>query len=67
MEDLQAAMDELLYANPEMTFFEASTELVKKGEINYEATEDPNVHTYLSQIYRRSKILANRGRVNKDM
>lgn len=61
------AMDELLVANPEFTFWEACSELVKKGELNFEATEDPNVHAWVYQLFQRSKVRANRDRVNKDM
>ena len=64
---VQAAFDEVLVANPEFTFFEACQELVKKGEINYEATADENVHMWLHQIFQRSKVKANADRVNHDM
>jgi hypothetical protein len=64
---LQTAMDEVLVANPEMTFWEACAELVKKGDINFEATEDPAVHTWLYQLFQRAKVKANADRVNKDM
>lgn len=67
MEEIQQAMDEVLLANPEMTFWEACTELVTKGEINFAATEDANVHTFLYQLFQRAKIKANAERVNKDM
>jgi hypothetical protein len=64
---IQQAFDDILIANPEMTFWEACAELVNKGEINFEATEDPNVHTWLYQLFQRAKIKANAERVNKDM
>jgi hypothetical protein len=64
---VQAAMDEVVVANPEFTFWEACAELVKKGELNFEATENPNVHVWLYQLYQRSKVRANADRVNKDM
>jgi hypothetical protein len=67
MEPIQQAMDEILIANPEMTFWEACAEMVNKGELNFEATQDAGVHTFLSELYRRSKIKANADRVNKDM
>jgi hypothetical protein len=66
-EEVQKAFDEVLLANPEFTFWEACTELVKKGEIVGEATENVNVHTWLHQIFQRAKIKANSDRVNKDM
>lgn len=64
---LQQLMDEVLLANPEMTFREACTELVNKGEINFEATQDPSVHTWLYQLFQRAKVKANADRVNRDM
>jgi hypothetical protein len=64
---IQQAFDDLLLANPEMSFWEASSELVTKGEINFEATEDPAVHTWLYQLFQRAKIKANADRVNRDM
>lgn len=67
MEELQDAMDDLLMANPEMTFFEVSAELAKKGELNAEATQDPSVHVYLSQMFQRAKQKAQSGRMNQDI
>lgn len=67
MEELQAAMDDLLLANPEMTFYEASKELVKKGELNFDALEDPNVHVFVHQMFSQAKRRAQAGRVNRDM
>ena len=67
MDELMMRMEELLAESPEMTFFEACAELVKKGELNYAATEDPGVHAYLYQLYQRAKNKANLGRANKDM
>ncbi|MCK6545801.1 hypothetical protein L6R52_08030 [Myxococcota bacterium] len=64
---VQAAFDDVLLANPEFTFWEACSELVKKGEINFEATENPNVHTWLHQLFQRAKVKANADRVNRDM
>jgi hypothetical protein len=64
---VQAAFDDLLLANPEFTFWEACSELVKKGEITFEATENVNVHTWLHQLFQRAKTKANAGRVNGDM
>lgn len=64
---VQQAMNEVMSANPEMTFWECCTELVKKGEINFEATENANVHAWLYQLFQRAKIRANADRVNKDM
>ncbi len=61
------AMDELLLANPEMTFYEATKELVNKGELNFEALEDVGVHTFVSQMFQHAKRRAQSGRVNKDM
>jgi hypothetical protein len=61
------AMDELMLANPEMTFFEATKELVNKGELNFEALEDPGVHAFLHQMFGNAKRRAQSGRVNKDM
>lgn len=66
-EQVQQAFDEVLVANPEMTFWEACAELVNKGELNFEATQDPNVHTFIFQLFQRAKIKANADRVNKDM
>jgi hypothetical protein len=67
MEELQAQMDELLIANPEMTFYEATKELVNKGELNYDALEDPNAHVFLFQMFQHAKRRGQSGRVNKDM
>jgi hypothetical protein len=64
---LQQSMDEIMLANPEMTFWECCAELVKKGEVNFEATENPSVHAWLYQLFQRAKIRANAERVNKDM
>lgn len=64
---VQLAFDDVLVANPELTFWEACAELVNKGELNFEATEDPRVHTWLHQLFQRAKIKANADRVNKDM
>lgn len=61
------AMDELLLANPEMTFYEATKELVTKGELNFEALEDPGVHVFVYQMFGNAKRRAQSGRVNKDM
>ena len=66
-EVVQRSFDDVLLANPEMTFWEACADLVNKGELNFEATEDPAVHTWLYQLYRRAKIKANAERVNRDM
>jgi hypothetical protein len=66
-EALQQAMDEVVVANPEFTFWETCAELVKKGELNFEATENASVHTWLYQLYQRAKVKANADRVNKDM
>ena len=59
------AMDELLLANPEMTFYEATKELVNKGELNFDALED--AHAFIYQMFQQSKRRAQSGRVNKDM
>lgn len=67
MEELQAAMDDLLLANPEMTFYEASKVLVNKGELNFDALEDPSVHMFLHQMFQHAKRRAQAGRVNRDM
>ncbi len=67
MEELQEAMDQVLLANPEMTFFEVCAELVTKGELNFEATEDPSVHVFLHQLFQRAKVRANVGKANLDM
>ena len=56
---LQQAMDEIMVANPEMSFWEVCAELVKKGDLNFEATENANVHTWLYGLFQRSKIKAN--------
>ena len=61
------AMDELLLANPEMTFYEATKELVNKGELNFDALEDPGVHAFVYQMFGNAKRRAQTGRVNKDM
>ena len=67
MEELQQVMDELLASNPEWSFWELCSELVKKGDLNFEATQDPNVHTCLYQMFQRSKVRGQAGRMNKDM
>jgi hypothetical protein len=67
MEDLQLVMDELLSTNPEFTFWETCAELVKKGDLNFEATQDPNVHTFLFQLFQKAKVRSLTGRVNKDI
>lgn len=67
MEDIQEAMDELLADNPEFTFFETCAEMVKKGELNFDALEDPGVHTMLFQLFQRSKVRGQLGRINADI
>lgn len=67
MEDIQQAMDELLADNPEFTFFETCAEMVKKGEINYDALDDPGVHTLLYQLFARAKTRGQLGRMNQDI
>lgn len=60
--EIQRAFDEILADSPEMTFFEACAELVKKGELNFEATQDPTVHVFLYNIFRHGKQRANQSR-----
>lgn len=67
MEDIQEAMDELLVANPEFSFFETCAEMVKKGELNYDALEDPGVHVALYQLFQRAKVRGQYGRMNQDI
>lgn len=67
MEELQQVMDELLASKPEWTIWELCSELVKKGDLNFEATQDPNVHTFLYQMFQRAKVRGQAGRMNKDI
>lgn len=63
---VQAAFDEILAANPELTFRDALVAVVARGLVQHEAAEDPAVHTWLHRMFQKSKIKANIDRVNKD-
>jgi len=67
MELLENAMEELLSAQPELTFRETCAELVKSGDLEYEATHDPYVHAALYSRFAKSKARSNFDRVNTDM
>ncbi len=67
MEELEKALEELLFANPEFTFREAASELVKAGEIEYAVLEDPYVHAWVYKRFADSKSRANHRRLNLDI
>ena len=64
---LEKAMEELLSSQPEFTFREICAELVKSGDLEYEATHDPGVHAALYTRFAKSKARSNFGRINTDM
>ena len=68
--DFQAfekALEELLPGQPEITFREMCAELIKSGDLEYEATHDPYVHAALYGRFAKAKARSNFGRVNTDM
>ncbi|MBK8013778.1 MAG: hypothetical protein IPK13_20815 [Deltaproteobacteria bacterium] len=61
---LQAAFDVLLASEPSMTFFEAQTELVQRGAVEYAKAQDLAVHAELFRYFQRAKEKATAGRFN---
>jgi len=67
MELLEKAMEDLLSSQPELTFRDACAELVKSGDLEYEATHDPYIHAALYRRFASAKARSNFGRVNTDI
>jgi hypothetical protein len=67
MAEIEAAMDEVLTAEPELTFRDVSSELLKKGVIDLPTLQDPYAHATLFERFKNCKVRASMGRLNRDM
>ena len=64
---LEVQMEEVLFANPEFTFRDCAAELVKKGDLEYQALEDPYLYTALHKRFADVKARVSMGRYNLDI